>query len=103
MRLDEESAGRSARRRKGARMRQAGEPRRAGIEEPDLTERELATLEGVSVRTVQHWRQRGEGPKYRKLGAAKRALVRYPVAWYREWRERGATNGTAQGYRGSDF
>jgi hypothetical protein len=53
--------------------------RRAGIDAPDMTERELAMLEGVSVRTLQQWRQLGTGPRYRKLGPGKKSPVRYPV------------------------
>jgi hypothetical protein len=71
--------------------------RRVGMAEPDLTERELATLERVSIRTLQDWRRRGVGPPYRKLGPAKRSLVRYPVEWYRTWREETRSDGPALG------
>ena len=39
-----------------------------------LDERRLAAELGVSVRTVQGWRQKGEGPAFMKVGSA----VRYP-------------------------
>ncbi len=68
-----------------------------GLDRRDLTERELAEIEGVSVRTLQDWRRQGVGPRYRKLGTAKRALVRYPVAWYREWREATGCDGPVLG------
>jgi predicted DNA-binding transcriptional regulator AlpA len=41
-----------------------------------LNERDAAALLGVSVRSLQAWRQRGEGPVYVKLGR----LVRYRPA-----------------------
>ena len=68
---------------------------RVGLEGPDLTEKDLAELEGVSVRTLQKWRQRGCGPRFRKVGT----LVRYPVAWIREWRESTGRSGTNEGLR----
>ena len=70
--------------------------KRAGIEQPDMTESELAELERVTVRTVREWRQRGTGPPYRKLGPGKSALVRYPVAQYRTWRESTIVESTAE-------
>ncbi len=35
---------------------------------PLLSEKEAATLLGLSVRTLQAWRQRGTGPIFLKLG-----------------------------------
>jgi hypothetical protein len=72
---------------------------RAGIEERDLTEQELADLERVNVRTVQNWRQRGVGPPYRKLGPGRAAPVRYPVRDYREWRASTVVASTASTIR----
>ncbi len=40
----------------------------------NLTEKELALILNVSIRTLQDWRQRGCGPAYLKLGKS----VRYP-------------------------
>lgn len=40
----------------------------------NLTEKELALILNVSIRTLQDWRQRGCGPSYLKLGKS----VRYP-------------------------
>lgn len=40
-----------------------------------LTEKQAAPVLGVSVPTLQGWRFRGVGPKYRKLGRA----VRYAM------------------------
>lgn len=46
-----------------------------------VNEKEAAAIVGVSVRTLQAWRQRGTGPSYIKLGAK----VAYPVAFLREY------------------
>jgi hypothetical protein len=70
--------------------------KRVGIDEPDLTERELAELERVTVRTVREWRQRGGGPPFRKLGPGKAAPVRYPIAQYRAWRQTNILKSTAE-------
>jgi hypothetical protein len=72
---------------------------RAGIEQRDLTERELADLERVKVRTVREWRVRGNGPPYRKLGPGRAAPVRYPVAEYRAWRSSTVVRSTASNRR----
>ena len=40
----------------------------------NLTEKELAAILNVSIRTLQDWRQRGCGPSYLKL----QKCVRYP-------------------------
>lgn len=39
-----------------------------------LTEKQIAALIGVSVRTLQSWRRRGAGPRSVKMGTR---LVRY--------------------------
>lgn len=39
-----------------------------------LDERAAAAILGASVQTLRNWRWRGEGPRYRKIGAR---LVRY--------------------------
>lgn len=57
----------------------------------DLSEHEIAYLEGVSVRTVRDWRMRGGGPNYRTPGG-----IKYPVRWYLDWREEGRQATTAQ-------
>ena len=44
---------------------------------PLLNEREVADILGISVRTVQEWRQSGEGPPFLKLTSRKRGMVRY--------------------------
>jgi hypothetical protein len=57
----------------------------------DLVEAEVAYGERVTVKTVQRWRCDGDGPAYRnEVG------IRYPVAWYWEWRHKGRQTMTAQ-------
>ena len=45
------------------------------------SERDLADVLGVSVKTVQGWRFRGQGPAWRRLCGA----VRYPVNEFETW------------------
>jgi hypothetical protein len=58
-----------------------GLPRRECLEAlgdyRDLTSRELAHLEQVSIRTLEDWAERGDGPPYRKAGR-KTSRRRYP-------------------------
>jgi hypothetical protein len=56
-----------------------------------MTEHELAARERVTVRTVREWRQKGTGPKFRKLGPGRGALVRYRWVDYLAWREETVT------------
>jgi hypothetical protein len=53
----------------------------------DLSSRELAYLEQVSVRTLEDWAERGDGPPFRKAGR-RTSRRRYPLGTYLEWRER---------------
>lgn len=48
-----------------------------------LTEREVASLLGVSHRTVQDWRRRGVGPPFWKMGRS----VRYATSDLQQWLE----------------
>jgi len=57
-----------------------------------LTERELAQLLSLSIRTLQDWRRRGCGPKYLKLGKA----VRYPSSEVETFITKVSTSSTAQ-------
>lgn len=57
----------------------------------DLVEAEVAYAERVTVKTAQRWRSDGDGPPYRnEVG------IRYPVAWFWEWRNKGRQTMTAQ-------
>lgn len=79
-----------------------GLPRRACLEAlgdyRDLTSRELAYLEHVSVRTLEDWAERGDGPPYRKNGRHN-GRRRYPLGSYFDWRERTTMTTTIQRYR----
>jgi hypothetical protein len=58
----------------------------------DLVEAEVAYLERVSHRTVQAWRERGDGPKYRNKGS-----IRYPPRELWEWRRKAVQSSVDQG------
>jgi hypothetical protein len=68
-----------------------GLPRRECLEAlgdyRDLSTRELAHLEQVSIRTLEDWAERGDGPPYRKAGR-KTSRRRYPLGDYLDWRAR---------------
>jgi hypothetical protein len=68
-----------------------GLPRRQCLEalsdHRDLTSRELAHLEQVSVRTLEDWAERGDGPPFRKAGR-KTSRRRYPLGGYLDWRDK---------------
>jgi transposase len=52
------------------------------------SERDLAAVLGVSVKTVQGWRFRGQGPAWKKLAGARNhsgGTVRYPIDQFNEW------------------
>lgn len=78
-----------------------GLPRRACLEAlgdyRDLTSRELAYLEQVSIRTLEDWAERGDGPPYRKARQTSRR--RYPLRDYLEWRERTTMTTTIERYK----
>lgn len=50
-----------------------------------LNESELSDALGVSVRTIQRWRESGDGPKFVKLSSGQKATVRYRVRDIKEW------------------
>ena len=56
--------------------------------------RDAAEYLGVSVRTLEKWRQTGVGPIFRKVGAA---AVRYTEDDLQEFMERAARINTSQG------
>lgn len=51
--------------------------------DPDflLSETQASDLTGLSTRTLQAWRVRGEGPRFVKVGRAVRYRRRDVVAW----------------------
>jgi hypothetical protein len=52
-----------------------------GVPKRFYSERDLAAVLGVSVKTIQGWRFRSQGPPWKKLAGT----VRYPVASFDEW------------------
>ena len=79
-----------------------GLPRRECLEAlgdyRDLTSRELAHLEQVSVRTLEDWAERGDGPPFRKAGR-KTSRRRYPLCGYLDWREKTTMTKTIERHR----
>ncbi len=64
----------------------------------DLTSRELAHLEQISVRTLEDWAERGDGPPFRKAGH-KTSRRRYPLGGYLDWRERTTMTSTIERHK----
>jgi hypothetical protein len=79
-----------------------GLPRRQCLEalsdHRDLTSRELAHLEQVSVRTLEDWAERGDGPPFRKAGR-KTSRRRYPLGGYLDWRDKTTMTCTIQRHK----
>jgi hypothetical protein len=48
-----------------------------------VSETEISTYLGLSIRTLQSWRMRGQGPAYRKLHGS----VRYDFRACEQWAE----------------
>jgi hypothetical protein len=65
----------------------------------DLSTRELAHLEQISVRTLEDWAERGAGPPYRKAGPKSTSRRRYPLCGYLDWRERTTMTCTIERHR----
>jgi hypothetical protein len=61
----------------------------------DLSSRELAHLEQVSVRTLEDWAERGDGPPFRKAGR-RTSRRRYPLGTYLDWRDRTTLTSTIE-------
>jgi predicted DNA-binding transcriptional regulator AlpA len=57
-----------------------------------LNEKQVAEILGISVKTLQRWRLFGEGPAWKKFGAA----VRYPVAALQAYIESAPHGGDSQ-------
>jgi hypothetical protein len=58
-----------------------------------FSEDTLATRWRVSVRTLQAWRLRGDGPRFTKLG---KRCVRYPVAAIEEFERESMRSSTSE-------
>jgi len=52
-----------------------------GLSRRFYSERDIAEVLGVSIKTTQGWRLRSQGPPWRRLGGA----VRYDVAEFDAW------------------
>jgi predicted DNA-binding transcriptional regulator AlpA len=64
-----------------------------------LTEAEVAVVTGMKVYTLQNWRNRGQGPPFRKFGSA----VRYDSVELAKWIAAQPSGGEpAVSIRGSD-
>lgn len=61
--------------------------RQTATREHDLTEFEAADRLGLSTRTLQRLRARGEGPPFFKYGSGRTSAVRYGVAELEAWRQ----------------
>lgn len=59
---------------------------------PLLNEKELAATLGLSVATIQKWRIRGAGPKFKKLGVS----VRYDPDDVQAWLTAAPTGGAGR-------
>ena len=52
---------------------------------PMLNPRQAAEFIGVCTATLCHWRQRGSGPPWIRIGPHNKGLIRYPVAEFMLW------------------
>jgi predicted DNA-binding transcriptional regulator AlpA len=76
------SAGRGASEGTPANQSAADSSRTLSLSAPPLfTEREVATLLAVSVKTLRNWRLNGQGPPFRKLSR----IVRYAAGDLQAW------------------
>jgi predicted DNA-binding transcriptional regulator AlpA len=57
-----------------------------------LTEKQVAEMLGLSIKTLQRWRLFGEGPEWRKFGTA----VRYPADALLAWVDSAPHGGKSQ-------
>jgi hypothetical protein len=53
-----------------------------------LNERDVSDYLDISVRTLQTWRYRGQGPAYERVGNGPKARVRYSVGVLAAWKHR---------------
>jgi hypothetical protein len=64
----------------------------------ETSPRELAYLEQVSIRTLEDWAERGDGPPFRKAGR-KTSRRRYPLGGYLDWRDKTTMTCTIQRHK----
>jgi len=57
-----------------------------------LTEKQVAEMMSLSVKTLQRWRLFGEGPEWKKFGTA----VRYPADALQAWIANAPHGGASQ-------
>jgi predicted DNA-binding transcriptional regulator AlpA len=57
-----------------------------------LTEKQVAEIMGLSIKTLQRWRLFGEGPEWKKFGTA----VRYPANALEAWIETAPRGGRTE-------
>src|ERR1039457_4771766 len=57
-----------------------------------LTEKQVAEIIGLSIKTLQRWRLFGKGPEWRKFGSS----VRYPADTLAGWIESAPRGGRSQ-------
>ena len=82
----------------------SGVPIAASAEQPEdidywhslIDENETAKFFGVTTRTVQNWRQRGDGPEYIRLGAKLIRYTRIRLKSYADARMRKSTSDPGQ-------
>ena len=58
-----------------------------------IDERSAATFLDVSPRTLQQWRQNGNGPRYLVLSTR---CLRYKRAWLKDWADARSASSTAE-------
>lgn len=64
-----------------------------------LNETAVARILGMSVRTLQGWRLRGEGPPFVKIRSAVRYQVREVLNWIEEQKVRSTSEAAERGHR----
>ena len=61
-----------------------------------LTNIEVADMLGIKPNTLEIWRYKGKGPKFKKMGPEKQAPIRYDEAEVLAWLEAQTCASTSQ-------
>lgn len=61
-----------------------------------LTNIEVADMLGIKPNTLEIWRLKGKGPKFKKMGKEKQAPIRYDEAQVLAWLEAQTCTSTSQ-------